>query len=76
VPSLSQSAVLRRQAQASTSTVAMTERTPACMTTDTSAAVSLITTCCNPHSAVSSTISEKAVESRGFLSRIARFLHQ
>ena len=75
VPSRSQSAMRLDAAQPTTSTVATIERMPACMTNEMSFAVSLMTTCWTPQSAVSSTMRANAVESRGLRSVIgARFL--
>jgi hypothetical protein len=45
------------------SIVATTDRIAACITSDTSGAISLIVTCWKPHSAVSSTMTEIAVAS-------------
>ena len=65
VPSRPNSAMRRACAQTSTRPVAIVERIAACITKETSGAVSLIATCWKPHRPVSSTISETAVASSG-----------
>src|SRR6478752_7782285 len=70
VPSAPKSATPRRRAQQTSSTVAMIERSAACITSGTSAAIHLTATCWKPHSAVSSSITPTAMASTGALSSL------
>ncbi|MNN24285.1 hypothetical protein D3C81_1377150 [compost metagenome] len=65
VPSRRQIGVPRQAAKPNTSSAATAERTPACSTAPISGAVTLITTCCRPQPAHSTTISPTAMPSSG-----------
>ncbi len=68
VPSRSNSGVPRIRAQNSRHTAAMAERTPACITSDMSAAASLAATWLKPQMKQHITMRESAVLSRGLRS--------
>ncbi|MCY1233425.1 hypothetical protein D9M72_459660 [compost metagenome] len=70
VPSRRHSGVPRQAAKPNTSNAATAERTPACSTAPISGAVTLITTCCRPQAAHSTTIRPTAKPSSGCRARL------